>query len=74
MPRADEIGLNGGVLIFGAGVTFLTGLLFGLAPALRGGGFVLGSGGRTTAHNRTARMLVTVEVALSWFCLQMPAC
>ncbi len=66
MPRADEIGLNWGVLIFGAGLTLLTGLLFGLAPALRvGSGFVLGSGGRTTAHNRTARMLVTLEVALS---------
>jgi putative ABC transport system permease protein len=67
MPRADEIGLNSVVLGFGAGVSVLTGLLFGLVPAVRpGGGFGLGSGGRTvTARNRTARLLVTAEVALA---------
>ncbi len=67
MPRADEIGLNGVVLGFGAGVSLLTGLLFGLVPAVRpGGSFGLGSGGRTvTARNHTARLLVTVEVALA---------
>ncbi len=67
MPRAGEIGLNGAVLVFGAGVSLLTGLLFGLIPAVRPGGrFGLGSGGRTvTARNRTARLLVTVEVALA---------
>jgi putative ABC transport system permease protein len=67
MPRADEIGLNGAVLGFSAGVTFLTGLLFGLAPALgQRNGFALGSTGRAvTARNRTARLLVAVEVALA---------
>ena len=67
MPRADEIGLNGVVLGFGAAVSLLTGLLFGLVPAVRpGGSFGLGSGGRTvTARNHTARLLVTVEVALA---------
>jgi putative ABC transport system permease protein len=67
MPRADEIGINGAVLGFGAGVTLLTGLLFGLVPAMRAGGSIgLSSGGRTiTARNRTARLLVTVEVALA---------
>ena len=67
MPRAGEISLNGVVLAFGAGVSLLTGLLFGLIPAVRpGGSFGLGSGGRTvTARNRTARLLVTVEVALA---------
>jgi putative ABC transport system permease protein len=67
MPRADEIGLNGAVLGFGAGVSMVTGLLFGLVPAVRPGGSVgLGSGGRTvTARNRTARLLVAIEVALA---------
>ena len=67
MPRADEIGLNGAVLGFAAGVSLLTGLLFGLIPALRPGGrFNLGSGARTsTARNRAARLLVTAEVALA---------
>jgi predicted permease len=67
MPRANEIGLDGAVLGFGAGVSLLTGLLFGLVPAVRpGGSFGLGSGGRTvTARNCTARLLVTVEVALA---------
>jgi putative ABC transport system permease protein len=67
MPRADEISLNGAVLGFGAGVSLLTGLVFGLVPSIRpGGSFGVGSGGRTaTARNRTARLLVTVEVALA---------
>jgi putative ABC transport system permease protein len=67
MPRAHEIALNGAVLGFGAAASILTGLLFGLAPALRrGGGFDLGSSRRTvTAHNRTARLLVAGEVALA---------
>ena len=67
MPRVGEIGLNGVVLGFGAGVSLLTGLLFGAVPAVRpGGSFVFGSGGRTvTARNRTARLLVTVEVAMA---------
>jgi putative ABC transport system permease protein len=67
MPRANEISLNGAVLGFAAGVSLLTGLLFGLIPAVRpGGGSGLAPGGRTvTARNRTARLLVTVEVALA---------
>jgi putative ABC transport system permease protein len=67
MPRADEIGINGVVLGFAAGISLLTGLLFGLIPAVRPrGSFSLGSGGRAvSAHNRTARLLVTVEVALA---------
>ncbi len=67
MPRADEIELNGTVLAFAAGVSLLTGMLFGLLPAVRpGGNFAPGSRGRTvTARNRTARSLVTAEVALA---------
>ena len=67
MPRADEIGINGGVLGFAAGVSLLTGLLFGLVPAVRpGGSSGLGSAARTvTSRNRSARLLITIEVALA---------
>jgi predicted permease len=67
MPRADEIGLNGVVLGFGAALSLLTGLVFGLVPALEPNGRISpGSGGRTTtAPNRTARLLVAIEVGLA---------
>ena len=67
MPRAGEIGLNGVVLGFAAAVSLLTGLLFGLLPAVRpGGGSGLVPGGRAvTARNWTARLLVAAEVALA---------
>src|ERR1019366_2408588 len=59
MPRAGEIGINGVVLAFAAAVSLLTGMLFGLLPAVRpGGGSGLIPGGRgVTARNRTARLL-----------------
>jgi hypothetical protein len=67
MPRAGEIGLNGVVVGFAAAASLLTGLLFGLVPAVRpGGGTGLVPAGRAvTARNRTARLLVAGEVALA---------
>jgi predicted permease len=35
LPRAEEVGLDGRVLLFAAAVSILSGLIFGLAPALR---------------------------------------
>lgn len=64
MPRADEIALNGAVLCFAAGISLLTGFLFGLMPALRGGGGALG-GRAVTARLRATRVLVSAEIALS---------
>jgi len=67
MPRAGDISVNGAVLGFAAGVSLLTGLLFGMVPAVRpGGSFGPGSRGRPlTPRHRTARLLVTVEAALA---------
>jgi len=59
--------VSGTVLWFAAGISLLTGLLFGGIPALRtGSGAGRGLGGRSVAaRNRVARVLVTVEVALA---------
>jgi predicted permease len=53
LPRAEEVGLDGHVLLFAIVVSLLCGLLFGLAPALRAPvrelEQVLRAGGRTVA-------------------------
>lgn len=71
LPRLDEVVVNGRVLGFGVIVAALTGLFFGLAPALQalGGDVreVLASGGRGGVGGRTAsrfrRGLVVVQLA-----------
>jgi predicted permease len=76
IPRLDEIGLDGRVLVFTLAVSVATGILFGLAPALRARTLdlngALKSGGRTgqTSHGLASRhsrrgLLVVAEVALS---------
>jgi predicted permease len=72
VPRAVEIGLDGRAVGFTALVAVATGLLFGLAPALRaraGNLFVaLKEGGRSTggvATHAVRRGLVVAEVALA---------
>ncbi|HEY0514322.1 MAG TPA: ABC transporter permease [Thermoanaerobaculia bacterium] len=73
LPRVGEIGLDGRSILFTLGVSLLTGLLFGLAPALhaRAGAFfaTLKEGGqRTTAgagRQWLRRVLVVVEVAFA---------
>jgi putative ABC transport system permease protein len=73
IPRVGEIGLDGRSLLFTLGVSLLTGLLFGLAPALhaRAGSFfsTLKEGGqRTTAGSGRQwlrRGLVVAEIAFA---------
>jgi predicted permease len=71
LPRADEIGLDARVLLFTAAITLLTGVLAGLAPALKTSQRRLaetlkesgrGAGG---GRHRAQGMLVAVEVALA---------
>ncbi len=72
LPRLQAVHLDGHVLFFTLAITLLTGILFGLAPALQGGkpslnGF-LKEGGRTGTAGRQGRMrdaLVAAEVALA---------
>jgi putative ABC transport system permease protein len=73
IPRALEVGLDGNVLLFTLLVSIVTGLIFGLAPALhltkRTVTQSLRDGtGRTTAsgtRQRVRRLLVVSEVALA---------
>ncbi|HYL62772.1 MAG TPA: ABC transporter permease [Candidatus Methylomirabilis sp.] len=71
LPRAEEIGIDGHVLFFTLGISVLTGVVFGLVPALK----TLrpdmhetlkegGRGGSGTRH-RTQSVFVAVEMALA---------
>jgi putative ABC transport system permease protein len=72
VPRADEIGLDGPVLLATLAVALLTGLGFGIAPGLRlasaGLSEPLREGGRGTpgpGHRRLRDGLVVAEVSLA---------
>jgi len=73
LPRVKEVGLDTNVLLFTAAISVLTGVLFGLAPALQASRadlqHSLKEGGRNTTggvlRNRVRAVLVVVEVALS---------
>src|SRR5215469_12315079 len=72
MPRAEAISIDGRVLLFSLVVAILTGVLFGLAPALQTSRMdsnalkLDGRSGETTVRSRrTRRWLVGAEVALS---------
>ena len=71
IPRVEEIGLNGTVLLFALAVTLVTSLVFGTVPALKATGGRLvralsedtrGGGG---GGHRTRATLVVAEVALA---------
>ena len=73
LPRLDDITVDGRVLVFSALVAVVTGLVFGLAPALHATKTELGqmlregmrgSGGRRGAQ-RTRSALVVTEMALA---------
>ena len=77
IPRLEDIRIDGGVLAFTFLVSIATGMLFGLAPALRaarldlnsslksGGRSSQGSGGFRFARHRLRSLLVVSEVAVS---------
>jgi predicted permease len=77
IPRLDAIGLDGTVLAFTFAVSVLTGIVFGLAPALRagrldlntslksGGRNMQGDGGFGSSRRRLRSLLVVAEVAIS---------
>jgi predicted permease len=72
IPRLDEVGVNGRVIAFTCLVALVTGVVFGLVPALRASRVdlneTLKEGGRSSdgaGQHRTRRLLVVAEVALS---------
>ena len=77
IPRLEAIALDGTVLAFTFAVAILTGLLFGLAPALQaarvdlsssmkaGGRSTQGEGGLGSSRGRLRSLLVVAEVAIS---------
>jgi putative ABC transport system permease protein len=70
IPRAAEISIDARVLLFTAGVALLTGVLFGLFPALQTSKSdlhaVLKEGGRSGSARRSVRgLFVVAEVALA---------
>lgn len=71
VPRADEISIDGRVLLFAVGVSMLTGMLAGTLPAVRAGrsdlNDALKEGGRSDGAIGvgTRRLLIVCEVALS---------
>jgi predicted permease len=71
LPRAEEVTLDAHVLFFTAGVSILTGFVFGLVPAIKmlqphlGETLKEGGRGMSGARHRTQRMFVVVEVAMT---------
>jgi predicted permease len=70
LPRADEIGIDGRVFGFTLLISLLTGILFGLVPALQASRLslsnVLKEGGRSSvSHHHLRNLLVVSEVALA---------
>lgn len=72
LPRLQAVTIDGRILLFTLGLTMLTALLFGLAPAIQAGKInlneLLKEGSRGTAGMRQRRLrdgLVVLEVALA---------
>lgn len=73
LPRAREVAVDGRVLVFTFAVSVLTGIIFGLVPALQASrpdlNEALKESGRSatssTGHRRMRSLLVVSEVALS---------
>ena len=67
MLPVGDIGLNGGVLLFALGVTALSGLLFGIGPAVwtrrRAPAEVLKEGGRGASRSRLRRWSHALAIA-----------
>ena len=77
IPRLGEIGIDGKVLAFTFVISLVTGVVFGLVPALRASRLdlndVLREGGRTgvgtsafgLSHHKLRKLLIAAEIALS---------
>jgi predicted permease len=77
LPRINEIGIDGRVVLFTLSISFLTGIVFGLAPALQVSRFCLSDTLKETSkgssssirHNRFRNLLTVTEVTLAFVLL-----
>ncbi len=71
VPRMDEIGVSGSVLLFAITVSIAAGILFALAPALKQAGRDVQTGlreggrGATGRHRGTQRAFAVLQIALA---------
>ena len=71
LPRSEDIGVNAPVLFYTLIISVIVGILFGIAPALKGWSadpqrwLKEGARGSTVAHRRTQGSFVVVQVALT---------
>lgn len=71
LPRVEDIGIDGHVLLFTVGISVVTGIVFGLVPALKtlrpDTHETLKEGGRGSsgARHRTQSVFVAVEMAMA---------
>jgi predicted permease len=73
LPRLNDIGIDGFVLLFTLGLTIVAGLLFGSMPSLRYAGVRVGTGLRETGRSvsasrkrhRARNALVVIQVGLA---------
>ncbi len=73
IPRLDQVGFNGTVVLFTLAISLLTGIAFGLLPALQAtSGRLMGAlreggrgGGQGRSSHRVRSILVVAEMALS---------
>ncbi len=71
LPRGEQVGVDGHVLIFTAGISLLAGIFFGLTPALKSSQpdlhEMLKQGGRGTSgtRQRMQSVFVVAEIALA---------
>ena len=69
IPRLDELDIDWRVVSFGIGASLVTGILFGIAPALQASraslNDVLRSGGRVAAAGRLRSILIVTSVAMA---------
>jgi predicted permease len=71
LPRAEEIGLDWHVVLFTAAISILTGIVFGLVPALKAmrpdmhDTLKEGGRGNSGSRHRTQSVFVVVEVAMA---------
>ena len=70
VPRLEHVGVDVRVLLFTAAMTMITGFIFGLVPALRGGtgaqqALAIGSRGSVGGRSRARAALVIADLALA---------